>query len=427
MIATKDTILNLLGKQPYKERLLVDRQDTQDIIEAILNKHDSCTADYDKIAFLFDGGKVPQICERLFNFCKENLAYVVERTKAQYTSKPSTMLRRGHADCKGYALFCGGVLDALKRKGEKISWAFRFASYKLWQKKPYHVFIVVYYQGQEIYIDPVFSSFHYRKPALWLQDYVMTAQQPAAIAGMMCDTRGRLNVLSDGECTVGATTSQTGAQIMKIAPALAVVPVVGWIAGAAAEVIGGIVSIVGSKWNQSPDVRWLVQLYEYYAKGNAGATSDNKVSETDTQPAQAWFSVVLGVPIGGRKDFNILQSGDGNTNTPTNQTDVQRAQNYLNWKGLAGQVSLQDATNAADIAATMNPSKFPVGGWASRTAAPWVIAKQQAAAAAAQVPATSTSSYASLFQNKWLLFAIIGAGVLVIYEANKKPHHAKRA
>jgi hypothetical protein len=427
MTATKETILNLIGKQQYRELLLVDRQDTSDIIEAILNKHEACEKDYDKFAYLFDGGKVPQICERLFIFCRKNLDYIVERTKAQYTSKPGTMLRRGHADCKGYALFCGGVLDSLKRKGEKISWAFRFASYKLWQKKPYHVFIVVFYQGQEIYIDPVFSSFTYRKPALWLQDYIMTAQPAAQIAGMVCDTRGRLNVLSDGECTVGSTASDTGTKIISISGQVAKVPVVGWIAGAAGAIVGGAIAILGSHWTQSPDVRWLQQLYDYYAKGMAGVTSDNKVSNAENpQEAQAFFSVVLGVPIGGRKDFNILQSGDGNTNTPTNQTAAQRAQNYLTWKGLAGKVSLQDATNAANIAANMNPSKFKVGGWAGLTAAPWVIAEQQAAAAAT-APTGSTDSFASLFQNKWVLFAVIGAGVLIIYESSKKPHHAKRA
>jgi hypothetical protein len=210
MIPTQEAILQLVGKQPYKESMLIDDQDTDDIIEAILNKHESCEADYDKFAYLFDGGTTLDICERLFDFCKEHLAYVVETTKRQYVSKPGTMLRRGHADCKGYALFCGGVLDALKRSGKKINWDFRFASYNLFNRKPYHVFIVVHYQGHEVFVDPVFNKFGYRKPAIWIEDYKMSAPT-AKIAGMCCDAKGRLNVMSDGETAIMQTGSRVGA------------------------------------------------------------------------------------------------------------------------------------------------------------------------------------------------------------------------
>lgn len=445
MKPTKQTILNILGKQPYTEMLVIDRQDTQDIIEAIMNKHERCASDYDKFAYLFDGGTVPEICKRLFDFCKENLRYVVERTKAQYTSKPATMLTRGHADCKGYALFCGGVLDALKRSGEKINWAFRFASYKLWQKRPYHVFIVVFYQGGEIYIDPVFNSFTYRKPAMWMQDYIMTVE-PAKIAGMLCDQQGRLNVMSDGDCTayVGATTAQTGQMIQKISPALAAVPVVGWIGAGVGAVLGGALALFGDKFTQGPDIRWLIQGFEFYVKGIASATSDNHIqSESDNEKQQTWgwFSAVTGVPVFSQSAFNSLSTGhEGGKFTGLNAAG--RAATYIRITGNPGNASQAQIEEAATIAAQMDAlagitatktgrvgsSQSKPGAWKNLTAAPSLIDYQKAQAGDTTPAVPGNTSMASLFQNKWLLFAIIGAGIVVLYEANKKPTHgSKRA
>lgn len=82
----------------------------------------------------------------------------------------------------------------------------------------------------------------------------------------------------------------------------------------------------------------------------------------------------MGVPIGGRKDLNILQSGDGNTNTPTGQTATQRATNYLAWKNLTGLIPQDNAIQAAIIAGQLNFGGAP-GSWAVLLPAPSTIAK----------------------------------------------------
>jgi hypothetical protein len=356
---TRATLIRKIGAPPPPTQLILADQDAYDIIARMMLKHKNCACDYSKIANDFDAQDVEAVAEKLFDFCKKNLQYREEKISKQYVSSPQTILERGYCDCKGYALFCGGVLDALNRKGWNIKWVYRFASDDTDTEIPGHVFIVINDNGNEIWLDPVLNYFNQNHYYPYYQDKKVSAR----VAGCGCPGH------------IGATTAQTGQTIMKLAPALAVVPVVGWIGGAAAEIVGGIVSIVGSKWNQSPDVRWLIQLYEYYALGKASVTSDSKIlTENDTQPAQAFFSVVLGVPIGGRKDFNILQSGDGNTNTPTTQTAAQRAQNYLIWKGLQNSaVTIDMATAAANIAATMNPNGVPAGGWSTRVPAPSTI------------------------------------------------------
>jgi hypothetical protein len=434
MIPKPETILNIIGPQPYSEMLLIDRQDTSDIVEALLNKHEACINDYDKFAYLFDGGTVLDICRRLYDFCRLYLDYNVESTKAQYTSKPGTILRRGYADCKCYALFCGGVLDALSRSGEKINWCFRFASYKLFSKRPYHVFIVVNYYGTEIYIDPVFSRFDYRKPGMWLTDYDVSVK-PAQIAGMCCDQSGQLNVMMDGETATFppdgfrerddgmiGTTAETGAAISKVAPALAVIPVVGWIAAAGGTLIGGFLQIFGNKYHTSTNVRWLTAKYQRYVLGDGSATSDNHVNEGNTENAQKWFSYVLGVPIYDQLRYHALRGTSPTTGKSLNISRDQRAQNYLNSLNPQEKTAV---TYAQALAATYPADQFkengidgdyPPGSWKGFTAAPSLIDQNKAATTGTG----ALSSLASLFSNKWILLLIIGAAVGFVVTSKPK-------
>lgn len=397
---TRQSLIKKIGSPAPKEKLILADQDAYDIISRMMVKHRACACDYSKIASEFEANSVEGVARRLFDFCKNNIQYNEEKISKQYISSPQTILSRGFSDCKGFALFCGGVLDALNRKGYKINWRYRFASDDPENEIPGHVFIVIIENGQEIWLDPVLNYFNQDHYYPFFEDKKISAK----IAGCGCDS-------------IGASTAQEGQTLMAIAPALAAVPVAGWIAGAAAEIIGGIVTIVGSKWNQSPDVRWLIQLYEYFALGKAGVTSDNKIiTENDTQPAQAFFSVVLGVPIGGRKDFNILQSGDGNTNTPTGQSPTQRAQNYLAFKGFTNTVPLAIAVQAAIIAASI-PLNAPAGGWSGLLAAPSTISQAAASNPTLLVNQSgqlTTPEGAPVGNNNLILLAAAAAILLII-------------
>lgn len=391
--------------------MVVDDQDAWDIMSRMMLKHKSCACDYSKIASDFEGDSTYAIASNLWNFCKNNLQYKEESIHRQYVSSPQTMLSRGYCDCKGYALFIGGVLDALNRKGYAIRWKYRFASDDPKTEIPGHVFIVINDDGSEIWVDPVLSQFNEDHYFFSHQDRKVAAK----VAGCGCGCAGE---------AIGATTSQTGTAIIKITASLAPIPVYGWIATAAGAIVGGIISIVGSKWNQSDDVRWLIQLYQYFVVGQKTVTSDHLVNEALTQTAQAYFSVVTGVPIGGRKDLNILQSGDGNTNTPTGQTPESRATNYLNWKGLTGKIPMDNVVQAANIAARLNFSA-PAGSWASLTPAPSTIVKDDAGNV--ELPGTSATyvnaagqlvspvqSSAGIGGNKMILIAAAAAIALIL-------------
>ena len=183
-------LLRKIGSPPPREKIVVADQDAYDIINRMILKHKACAGEYDQIAADFDASDVYQVCRRIWNFCKKSLVYDEESIERQNVSSPQTILSRGHCDCKGYALFIGGVLDALNRAGWGIKWKYRFASDDLFNETPGHVFVVVTDSGHEIWVDPVLDEFNQDHYFPFYQDRKVTA--PAAMAG--CDCIGDVGV-----------------------------------------------------------------------------------------------------------------------------------------------------------------------------------------------------------------------------------------
>lgn len=137
-----------------QKQLVKNKQSVSDIIKEIIEAHKLFAPGYDKIALSFDDGNTKKICDKLYSFCKQNIKYKVEPEEMQTTKSPAAILAQGFGDCKHYASFIGGVLDALNRAGKKIDWAYRFASYNLFAPEPEHIFVVAKINGRETWIDP---------------------------------------------------------------------------------------------------------------------------------------------------------------------------------------------------------------------------------------------------------------------------------
>ena len=148
---------DLLKELPaYRDEWVMTKENhsVKDIMRQVLESHDEFAEYYDKISGYFETNDIEALCDSLYQFCKDNITYQEEAEDDQTTALPAGILTRGHGDCKHYAGFCGGILDSLKRKGYKIKWNYRFASYRPFDRTVHHVFIVVHNNGQEIYIDP---------------------------------------------------------------------------------------------------------------------------------------------------------------------------------------------------------------------------------------------------------------------------------
>jgi hypothetical protein len=118
------------------------------------------------MAVYFKGSNEIKSCEKIWNFLKKNIRYIVESEDKQYVRSPAAILRQGVSDCKCFSLFAGGIADALGMK-----FCYRFASYNDYNKQPGHVFVVINPgTNNEIWIDPVLSYFNYKKPYFYKID-----------------------------------------------------------------------------------------------------------------------------------------------------------------------------------------------------------------------------------------------------------------
>lgn len=154
---------------PYKNlsSVLVQDQNVPDIITGMLNTHKQYVKEYDKIAPAFKGRTNLETGRKIYNYLKNNVKYVVEPDEKQTLKSPSAILFTGNttgSDCKNYSLFTGGILSALNRRGAKINWAYRYASYRMFDKIPHHVFVVINPDTEkEIWIDAVLPKYNWKK------------------------------------------------------------------------------------------------------------------------------------------------------------------------------------------------------------------------------------------------------------------------
>ncbi len=156
-------LLAVLPEYRAREVLIVKRQDVGDIMAEVVEAHKFFAGHYDVIADFFWTGSVYETCRLLWNFCKKNIGYVIEPEKSQTTKSPSAILTEAYGDCKHYAGFIAGVLDAINRNfNEGIKWKYCFANYDEFNDLPQHVFVKVRDNGQEIWIDPVLNRFDER-------------------------------------------------------------------------------------------------------------------------------------------------------------------------------------------------------------------------------------------------------------------------
>lgn len=154
------TIMGRLEPFKNKQTMLIAEQSTGDIIEAITEAHRLHAPEYSQISSFFKAPTKRETAKRIFNFLKKNVKYVIEPGSRQTVKSPAAILATGHGDCKHYSLFAGGVLQNLG-----IPFAYRFSSYRMFDKQPQHVFVVVNPgTSNEIWIDPVLKEFDHKKP-----------------------------------------------------------------------------------------------------------------------------------------------------------------------------------------------------------------------------------------------------------------------
>ena len=203
---SRDFLLSKLTPFGNNKKLIVEYQDTDDIIKSLTDCHKKYRSEYDKISKYFWKGNVQDTCSYIWKFLKQNVYYDVEPDNFQSVKSPSAILstgrfKNGKNDCKHLSSFFGGVLESLGRLYNiKINWVYRFANYKLFNTTPHHVFVVCKYRGAEIWCDAVLNRFNDKKPYINKIDKKMSLY---SISGVGCECLCNKKVRSLGNDNFG--------------------------------------------------------------------------------------------------------------------------------------------------------------------------------------------------------------------------------
>lgn len=212
---SKNAVLQKLAPFTNFKKVLIDEQNTSDIVEGILENHNNYEKEYDKISEMFLGGNEVETARNIFNFTKQNIPYYIEPIEKQTLRSPSAIISmKEGADCKAFATLINGIMSSLNRKGIfRVPMAYRFASYRYDTKEPQHVFAVLYPGTKnEVWVDPVLGRFDQRKEPVFIKDKKIkmaliqmsgTATQPAATLQEMERYRDKLVNMRDKYLVAG--------------------------------------------------------------------------------------------------------------------------------------------------------------------------------------------------------------------------------
>jgi hypothetical protein len=164
MVTPKHILAQLAPVAGQQVPIVVD-QDTDDIVKAVISRHNKFAPDYDRIAPLFWKGSAKRTAEELFNFVKTHIPYKAESQEHQTVKSPAAIvyysINGKKHDCKHYASFIVGVAKALHRLGHPINAHYVFASdYDV--DYPTHVFAEIWdtNTGTAWWCDPVLDTFN---------------------------------------------------------------------------------------------------------------------------------------------------------------------------------------------------------------------------------------------------------------------------
>ena len=215
---SKNMVLQKLAPFTNFKKVLIEDQNTSDIIQGILDNHKNYESQYDKISEMFIDDNEVETAKNVFKFLKDNVPYYVEPIEKQTLRSPSAIISiKEGADCKSYASFINGIMSSLNRKGIfKVPLAYRFASYRYDTREPQHVFAVLYPNTKnEVWVDPVLNKFDQRKEPVFIKDKKIkmaliamsgTSSQGTASLQEMQDYRDKLVNLKNKYLNSGVIT-----------------------------------------------------------------------------------------------------------------------------------------------------------------------------------------------------------------------------
>jgi hypothetical protein len=150
---------SIVGVPSGRKELIKQFQNTNDIVNAVIEQHKLNKNAFKKIANSFNKSSDYETCRSIWEFTHYNLNYKAE-PDLQTVKTLSKILYDGTNskgnDCKHFSCFEAGILEALE-----IPYVYRFAAYE--GKIPTHVYVVAKLKSGEVVLDAVLPYFDSEK------------------------------------------------------------------------------------------------------------------------------------------------------------------------------------------------------------------------------------------------------------------------
>ena len=328
MHVSKDMLLAELP--PYRDEWVMRKkhQQVKDIVKWTIDAYPRFESDYDRIGMFFLGASVAETCENLYTFLIRNVRYVEEGVDWQSIERPAGILIRGFCDCKGYANFIGGCLGAINRmNGYCIDWNFCFASYKIEERTPYHVFIVARDNNGEIFVDPTPGA-NDMTPVWVINEKIEEPMPLMENVGSLMENVGRVNAAGELYYTPGGVGVTVGTvPYTGIPEADVYIKAINAVLGPLQQqfprgtLVGDWLSDIGNPAGALQDIAHAIGGYKYtggdYALGeifinrvmNKATTSRWDTPDGIVPIAWLYFSTLFGLPIAVNTDFDAIKNG----------------------------------------------------------------------------------------------------------------------
>ena len=144
-----------------------------DIIKVFFAEYEKAMQQGKKIAPIFQKDTFYKSCLNVWNFVKYGIKYEVDPEGTQTIQLPSHLLNISKkGDCKSKTLLCAAIISNFNFNGVKPVIVIRFVNYENIPAYT-HVYLVAFYQGEEIIIDTVWNKFNDQKLYTTKKDYIM--------------------------------------------------------------------------------------------------------------------------------------------------------------------------------------------------------------------------------------------------------------
>lgn len=167
----REMLSRKLPRPKLKDEKIVEFQTSTDIAKSLKRAEYNSRVHSKKLAPFFKTSDDKKTCLRVWKFLRENIVYERESKHRQTAKEINRFLYEGFGDCKHYAVFCVGVLNACG-----IPAFFSLISQRReFPNRPNHIYCVALVENEMFVIDG--TKFKFNKESTFVKKWIFARKK----------------------------------------------------------------------------------------------------------------------------------------------------------------------------------------------------------------------------------------------------------